>query len=236
MRLKALLLVLLVFVPLAHASLEHDLDEGDVDNKTSSHSLSRLITTAMKWTPAQLFLEITTYTHGGYITLLGTGSGGGAQQETLQITDNGLYESIYYYIAVDEMVFHPYGCTFHYRLYQDPTVKGAGLFVLSVQCKQGSLMLKDVSVTVKALDGQEPVQNQTTDYLGVAQFQLSYGNYLVQAHHNNKIKTMRVWLRESKTVGFEFRLAPARQSMFEVFIIGSVAGVLGVLLFLRLRR
>jgi hypothetical protein len=238
MRQRTLLasIFILLLIPVTYASLEYDLAEGDVDNKQSNQNLSFIVATEMKWTPAQLFLEITNLVHGGYVTIMGTASGGGAQQETLVVTANGVYESTYFYIAVDELVFHAYGCTFHFRLYQDPSIKGSGYFVLSVHVKQGPVMLKDATVTVKPLGGSREAEvNQSTNYLGVAQFELTYGSYLVQASHENKLKTMRVLLSETKSVGFEFP-ASMQKARVEGFVFGCLAGMVSVLLFWRVRR
>jgi len=85
----------------------------------------------------------------------------------------------------------------------------SGYFVLSVHVKQDAQPLSSVTVTVKPLAGsKEDSQNKTTTLQGLAQFELTYGSYLVKAYHDKKVKTMRVWLTDNKDVGFDFATPP----------------------------
>jgi len=85
------------------------------------------------------------------------------------------------------------------------TKKASGYFVMTVHVTEGGQPLSDVVVTVKSIAGTDFERvNATTDMLGLAQFELPYGTYLVQAKHEKKVKTLRLWLTGNKDVGLEF--------------------------------
>lgn len=116
-------------------------------------------------------------------------------------------------------------------------IKGAGLFVLSVYVKQDSTMLQDVIVSVKPLIGsKESEVNKTTTYEGLAQFELAYGSYLVQAYYQKKVNTMRVLVTSNRDIGFDFSTPPRGEPKLVGLVLLPVVAVIAFLLFKRVRR
>ena len=124
---------------------------------------------------------------------------------------------------------------------RDVTIKwkkgGAGYFVFTVHVKQESQPLAEVTVTVKPLAGSKEAEvNKTTNHEGLAQFELTYGSYLVKAYYDKKVKTMMVWLTSNQQVGFDFSTPPAHHPRLEGLLIVPIVFVLGYLLLRRARR